>query len=79
MLIVTLAAIVVIVLVYVAVCHKFRDPYGTYHVRLNILPGEVDARTEWLNMGYWKVVKSFLIDNSKIDFFPEHNGVSSGM
>lgn len=34
------------------------DPYGLFHLALNRLPGE-DAskapKTEWLNMGYWKV------------------------
>lgn len=35
------------------------DPYGTFHLGLNKLPSdEADDRppkTEWLNMGYWKV------------------------
>jgi hypothetical protein len=34
------------------------DPYGLFHLSLNKLPGEspeADPKTEWLNMGYWKV------------------------
>jgi hypothetical protein len=34
------------------------DPYGLFHLSLNKLPEEdleSDPRTEWLNMGYWKV------------------------
>jgi hypothetical protein len=34
------------------------DPYGLFHLSLNKLPHEdagTPPRTEWLNMGYWKV------------------------
>jgi hypothetical protein len=34
------------------------DPYGAFHLKLNKLPGEPSSappKTEWLNMGYWKV------------------------
>lgn len=40
---------------------KRSDPYGLFHLSLNKLPGEdpaADPKTEWLNMGYWKVSKS---------------------
>jgi hypothetical protein len=33
------------------------DPYGSFHLKLNKLPGESPGaapKTEWLNMGYWK-------------------------
>ncbi|KAJ4486217.1 hypothetical protein J3R30DRAFT_1471827 [Lentinula aciculospora] len=34
------------------------DPYGLFHLSLNKRPGEEQhgpPKTEWLNMGYWKV------------------------
>jgi hypothetical protein len=34
------------------------EPYGSFHIELNRLPGspkDVAPETEWLNMGYWKV------------------------
>lgn len=34
------------------------DPYGAYHIGLNVRPdadSSVPPNTEWLNMGYWKV------------------------
>ena len=37
---------------------KSQEPYGTFHLGLNILPGSDPKdvpKTEWLNMGYWKV------------------------
>ena len=37
---------------------KSEMPYGLWHLSLNKLPGESDEelpKTEWLNMGYWKV------------------------
>ncbi|KAF9044767.1 S-adenosyl-L-methionine-dependent methyltransferase [Hymenopellis radicata] len=40
------------------------DPYGSFHLSLNELPGEnpdAPPKTEWLNMGYWK----------ETDIFPE--------
>lgn len=39
------------------ICGMSSDPYGTFHLALNRLPGdppEGDPRTEWLNMGYWR-------------------------
>jgi hypothetical protein len=35
-----------------------KDPYGVYHLSLNVRPdadSSVGPDTEWLNMGYWKV------------------------
>ncbi|KAF8525082.1 S-adenosyl-L-methionine-dependent methyltransferase [Hysterangium stoloniferum] len=38
------------------------DPYGSFHIALNVRPGE-DGRkrpeTEWLNMGYWEKAECF--------------------
>lgn len=37
---------------------KSEDPYGLFHLELNKLPGAhpgTPPKTEWLNMGYWKV------------------------
>jgi hypothetical protein len=34
------------------------DPYGTFHYKLNWVPGQSPTerpKTEWLNLGYWKV------------------------
>jgi len=36
-----------------------QDPYGSFHVKLNVLPGQTVATTEWLNMGYWKNTRIF--------------------
>jgi len=36
------------------------DPYGLFHLSLNKLPDEdpnAPPKTEWLNMGYWKVCR----------------------
>lgn len=58
----TLAVIIVGTVLILAVSHLLKnstgDPYGLFHLSLNRLPGEIpDAppRTEWLNMGFWKV------------------------
>lgn len=42
------------------------DPYGSFHLGLNLLPGESEAKTEWLNMGYWKVSCVF----RRVNFYP---------
>ncbi|KAF9015191.1 hypothetical protein BDQ17DRAFT_1340644 [Cyathus striatus] len=36
---------------------KQKDPYGLFHLDLNRLPSDDsdEPKTEWLNMGYWKV------------------------
>jgi len=55
-------SIVLALVIYVK--SRATDPYGLFHLSLNRLPGEnadVDPKTEWLNMGYWK----------NTDVFPE--------
>ncbi|KAK0245786.1 S-adenosyl-L-methionine-dependent methyltransferase [Armillaria nabsnona] len=45
-------------LAFIFFANKRSDPYGTFHHSLNKLPGEdpnAPPKTEWLNMGYWKV------------------------
>lgn len=52
------AIIVALGCVLLAYNTQSSDPYGLFHLSLNKLPGESeegDPRTEWLNMGYWKV------------------------
>ena len=36
---------------------RLRDPYGSFHIALNVVDPASNAAptTEWLNMGYWKV------------------------
>lgn len=35
---------------------KLADPYGLFHLELNESSGNAsNAKTEWLNMGYWNV------------------------
>ena len=49
---------IVVLLISLAIFLKPSDPYGLFHLSLNKLPGEnpdTDPKTEWLNMGYWKV------------------------
>ncbi|TFK57227.1 hypothetical protein OE88DRAFT_110635 [Heliocybe sulcata] len=60
---------------------KTSDPYGTFHLALNRLPGEdleSEPRTEWLNMGFWRVSLSYhhvpspnLSRCQDTDIFPE--------
>lgn len=46
----------ILVCVTVPLFRKTSDPYGTFHVGLNRVPGGPNPpKTEWLNMGYWKV------------------------
>ncbi|THH17000.1 hypothetical protein EW146_g3738 [Bondarzewia mesenterica] len=57
MLLLWIALILLAVAVYY-VTKNGSDPYGNFHVSLNKIPGdEGPPRTEWLNMGYWKLVK----------------------
>lgn len=47
-----------VLIILLATYMKPSDPYGLFHLSLNKLPGEssdTDPRTEWLNMGYWRV------------------------
>jgi hypothetical protein len=41
---------------YLALRQTTKDPYGLFHLSLNAGPGKMPerAKTEWLNMGYWK-------------------------
>ncbi|KAJ7254048.1 S-adenosyl-L-methionine-dependent methyltransferase [Mycena haematopus] len=55
-----------IILVYWIVKGLSADPYGEFHLGLNKLPGDDVPRTEWLNMGYWKVHNT-----SATNVFPE--------
>jgi hypothetical protein len=51
-----------VVIVFVAKRMRRQDPYGSFHFQLNKLPGDTldsPPKTEWLNMGYWKV-RSFI-------------------
>jgi hypothetical protein len=55
---VALATGIFVLIISLAIYMKPSDPYGSFHLSLNKLPGEsphADPRTEWLNMGYWKV------------------------
>ena len=43
---------------------RFTDPYGLFHLTLNKLPSEDPKSpplTEWLNMGYWKVGHTLIL------------------
>jgi hypothetical protein len=59
---------IIVTLVLLTACYLLfkhsPDPYGLFHLDMNTLPGAnttLISRTEWLNMGYWKVlVKSCL-------------------
>ncbi|KAJ7619091.1 S-adenosyl-L-methionine-dependent methyltransferase [Mycena polygramma] len=48
------AAVLGLILVLWMATRSSADPYGEFHLSLNKLPDENVARTEWLNMGYWK-------------------------
>jgi len=55
---VALVTAIFVLIISLAIYMKPSDPYGLFHLSLNKLPGEspdTDPRTEWLNMGYWKV------------------------
>ncbi|KAH9082150.1 S-adenosyl-L-methionine-dependent methyltransferase [Lactarius deliciosus] len=52
---VTILASVVFAGFYVYFSRRTSDPYGTFHVPFNKVPGGPDPpQTEWLNMGFWK-------------------------
>ena len=59
--------IVLLVLVSVAAMQapsRRDDPYGTFHLQLNAVPGQPGPPdTEWLNMGFWKVIHKLNMDN----------------
>ena len=53
-----LAVSVILIVVVLSLKMSAKDPYGTFHLALNIRPGHDPSKspeTEWLNMGYWKV------------------------
>ncbi|KAJ7786386.1 S-adenosyl-L-methionine-dependent methyltransferase [Mycena metata] len=50
-----LPTVLALVVVYWMAKRSSADPYGEFHLAFNKLPGEDAPRTEWLNMGYWKV------------------------
>ncbi|KAF9513566.1 hypothetical protein BS47DRAFT_1485541 [Hydnum rufescens UP504] len=60
-----LAAAAIPVVLYLAYEHDGpspkTEPYGSFHLALNVLPGHERSRpqTEWLNMGYWKDTSTF--------------------
>jgi hypothetical protein len=53
------AAIIIIGAAFLAyLSATAKDPYSLFHLTLNKLPGDDHAtlpRTEWLNMGFWRV------------------------
>jgi hypothetical protein len=54
-------AIIVILSVLYYISRRSSDPYGTFHLSFNRVPGNPDPpRTEWLNMGLWKVPHNVL-------------------
>jgi|SRR6266404_6434313 len=54
-----LAATILVSIVFAVFYYLSRrtsDPYGTFHIPFNRVPGGPDPpQTEWLNMGFWKV------------------------
>ncbi|KIJ45179.1 hypothetical protein M422DRAFT_779090 [Sphaerobolus stellatus SS14] len=52
---ITASVISVAIIIFLKMYAK--DPYGTYHLGLNMRPGQDSTKppkTEWLNMGYWR-------------------------
>ncbi|KAH9985377.1 S-adenosyl-L-methionine-dependent methyltransferase [Russula compacta] len=46
---------VIFSVIYMYFAGRASDPYGTFHISFNQVPGSPDSpRTEWLNMGFWK-------------------------
>lgn len=59
-----LAGIVIGAILIVFGFININDPYGSFHLGLNIPPGadsSVRPDTEWLNMGHWKVDIAFIL------------------
>ena len=42
------------------VIHFMEDPYGSFHLTLNKDKDSRGDQTEWMNMGYWKVIGNLL-------------------
>lgn len=58
--IIVISVLTIIALILVGAKMNTSDPYGTFHLALNVRPedeskGQKVPKTEWLNMGYWKV------------------------
>lgn len=50
---------VIFSVIYMYLAGRASDPYGTFHISFNQVPGSPDSpRTEWLNMGFWKVQRT---------------------
>ncbi len=59
MLILYTGTFVTLLVLYYYVSRRSSDPYGTFHLSFNKVPGSPNPpRTEWLNMGFWKVRQS---------------------
>lgn len=64
--------ILILILVIFPACYVYFsrracDPYGTFHVSFNQVPGNSDPpRTEWLNMGFWKVQRTTTADSHSL-------------
>ncbi|KAI9445270.1 S-adenosyl-L-methionine-dependent methyltransferase [Lactarius indigo] len=51
----TILACIVFAGFYAYFSRRTSDPYGTFHIPFNKVPGGADPpQTEWLNMGFWK-------------------------
>ncbi|KAJ6575182.1 S-adenosyl-L-methionine-dependent methyltransferase [Mycena capillaripes] len=57
--VVLFAIVFVLILAFWMAKRSSGDPYGEFHLAFNKLPGDDVARTEWLNMGYWKDTNVF--------------------
>jgi hypothetical protein len=56
--------LVILTLLHVYFSRQASDPYGSFHVPFNKIPGGPDPpRTEWLNMGFWKVQRITIADS----------------
>jgi hypothetical protein len=56
------AAVFALIFVFWIAKRSSADPYGEFHLSFNKLPNDNVPRTEWLNMGYWKVHTSFPLE-----------------
>ena len=53
---VSILAFIIFAVLYTYFSRRTSDPYGTFHIPFNKVPGGPDPpQTEWLNMGFWKV------------------------
>jgi len=81
----TANALILIVLLAVAIIALNKmagDPYGTFHLGLNIREGQDPTKapdTEWLNMGYWKVYPLYPIHLSRLICILGHQNLPRGL